>query len=1038
MVKPKPKPKPRKRVAPKRRKPGRRADDKAIEALRAQTERLLLGQAAAGMIVMDWDIQRDIVTWSDSPEWLRGPLPASGKYPLYKDQVHPEDRRNFLDVRQRSIETSSYHDNEYRLVRTDGRVLWVLTHGISVAGADGKAARMLVAILDITERKAVSLELAESEARFRAVAELSLDWYWEQDAELRFVSFIGGSTPHAGIVMDDQVGRTRWEIPGTEVAGGTWDAHRADLAARRPFRDLLLKRTAADGSIFYVYASGAPIFDARGEFTGYRGVGRDVTDRVRAEINVRAADERLRAAINGLNEPVAVTDAEDRIVMVNRYFQELNGNTRLVDPGRLYEEHLRAGIRIGNYPAATGRVEGWLRERLAARRRGGTIEVQRQDGKWLQCTDQRLPDGGTITFALDITARKCAERALQESEARFRDFAGASGDWFWETDTEDRFVWISESVERFAGWPPEYFIGKTRSEVAAAAGVDIEGAAWRTMMEAIARREPFRDARHDRTGGHGRRIWVNVSGVPRHDAEGRFAGYRGAVCSITGQVENERRVREADERLRAAIENLSEAISVTDAEDRIVVTNRAFREMNRHEPGFLESKPTYEAHLRWALATRLVPAAVGREEEWLRERLAQRRRGGAFESRRDTGIWLHVTERRLPDGGTVAFALDITERKRAEAVLRASEQRYRALVELSSDFYWQTDTEHRFVLRQGKILADMGLDPAGDYGKTRWELDFMMPDEAGWREHRAVLARREVFRDLRTARRGGDGRLFCASVSGKPLTDAAGAFIGYHGIARDITAEVGAEQALRDMNTGLELRVAERTAELQAAYQELESFSYSVSHDLRAPLRAISGFAGILREEESGKLSADGLRHLSVIDANAQQMGRLVDALLELVRMSRHAIAGSRLDMGAIAREAATLVGSEFPRARIEIGSMPAARGDATLVRQVYVNLIGNALKYSSQKASPRVEVGAEDGDDGLLYFVRDNGVGFDMAYANKLFKPFERLHADPEFKGTGIGLALASLIVRRHGGRIGAESAPGKGATFRFTLGAG
>lgn len=255
----------------------------------------------------------------------------------------------------------------------------------------------------------------------------------------------------------------------------------------------------------------------------------------------------------------------------------------------------------------------------------------------------------------------------------------------------------------------------------------------------------------------------------------------------------------------------------------------------------------------------------------------------------------------------------------------------------------------------------------------------------------------------------------------------------------DVTALKRAEAALRDANASLEQRIAEATAELRAAYRELESFSYSVSHDLRAPLRAISGFAGILREEAGERLSEDGRRYLATIDASAQQMGRLVDALLELVRTSRHAIAGAPLDMNAIAREVCVLLTAEFPAARVLLHELPPAAGDATLVRQVLVNLVGNALKYSSQAASPEVVIGsAADAAGRCWYTVRDNGIGFDMRYADKLFKPFERLHADPGFQGTGIGLALASLIVHRHGGRIEAESAPGEGATFRFTLGAG
>jgi PAS domain S-box-containing protein len=245
-----------------------------------------------------------------------------------------------------------------------------------------------------------------------------------------------------------------------------------------------------------------------------------------------------------------------------------------------------------------------------------------------------------------------------------------------------------------------------------------------------------------------------------------------------------------------------------------------------------------------------------------------------------------------------------------------------------------------------------------------------------------------------------------------------------------------AEEALRGMNVGLERRVAERTAALESAYRELESFSYSVSHDLRAPLGVIASFAGVLSRQEAGRISEDGIRILSLIDVNAQRMGRLIDALLELMRVSRRALARKELDMAAIAGKACEELGRSYPQARIELGALPAAQGDAMLVSQVYANLVGNALKFSSRTASPRVEVGAEARDGAAVYFVRDNGAGFKMDHSGKLFKPFERLHTEAEFEGTGIGLALVHLIVQRHGGRIWAEGAPGRGATFRFTLG--
>ena len=180
------------------------------------------------------------------------------------------------------------------------------------------------------------------------------------------------------------------------------------------------------------------------------------------------------------------------------------------------------------------------------------------------------------------------------------------------------------------------------------------------------------------------------------------------------------------------------------------------------------------------------------------------------------------------------------------------------------------------------------------------------------------------------------------------------------------------------------------------------------------------------------------MRLVSVIDENAQRMGHLIDALLELMGTSRRALVFRQLDMAGIAATTCRELQRAYPRARIEIGALPAAQGDEMLIRQVYANLAGNALKFSSKTDSPCVELGAEAGNGATVYFVRDNGAGFDMDHAAKLFKPFERLHSEQEYPGTGIGLALVHLIVQRHGGRIWAESAPGRGSTFRFTLAGG
>ena len=399
---------------------------------------------------------------------------------------------------------------------------------------------------------------------------------------------------------------------------------------------------------------------------------------------------------------------------------------------------------------------------------------------------------------------------------------------------------------------------------------------------------------------------------------------------------------------------------------------------------------------------------------------------------------------------------DVTDLKNAEAAVRKSEQRFRALVELSSDFYWETDAQHRFTYRQGAVLERMGLPVASDIGKARWELEFSNMIEADWAAHRALLERREEFRDLLLERRSADGRVHWATVSGRPIYDETGNFAGYHGIGRDVTAQINAQWALREseatiseayealkereaalrrLAAELESKVAERTSELAAANKDLEAFSYSVSHDLRAPLGAISGFAHLLRTNEGAHLTEDGTHLLTMLERNAERSVELIEGLLRFSRLGRAPVQKARISMDDLVREAVEEFrrSASAARAELRIGSLPDCQGERMLLRQVWANLLGNALKYSRGRNPPIVEVGfdAATGE----YWVRDNGAGFDPRHAQKLFGVFERLHTEAEFEGTGVGLAIVKRIVERHGGSIRAEGAPDKGATFRFSL---
>jgi PAS domain S-box-containing protein len=260
---------------------------------------------------------------------------------------------------------------------------------------------------------------------------------------------------------------------------------------------------------------------------------------------------------------------------------------------------------------------------------------------------------------------------------------------------------------------------------------------------------------------------------------------------------------------------------------------------------------------------------------------------------------------------------------------------------------------------------------------------------------------------------------------------------GIRGTIIDISRMKQIEDEIRHLNTDLERRVADRTAALEEATQEMEAFTYSVSHDLRAPLRAIDGFSYILAKTAGSRLDEKEQHYLAALRKNAGQMDSLITGLLTLSRIGRQELNRERVDPGPLVREVIAELREQFPERTIDvaIGDLPPCSADPVMLRQVYRNLIGNAVKFTRDTPEPRIVIGAIAKDAGTTYFVRDNGVGFDMRYAGRLFEPFQQLHTTEGYEGEGIGLAIVARIIRRHGGNIWAKGEPGKGATFSFTL---
>ena len=494
------------------------------------------------------------------------------------------------------------------------------------------------------------------------------------------------------------------------------------------------------------------------------------------------------------------------------------------------------------------------------------------------------------------------------------------------------------------------------------------------------------------------------------------------------KIKNEA-LSESNERVRAVLDSTHSAVIVVDTTDQVIDWNLQAEKMFEWTRQDILGRDLAETIIvprdrriyKQGLAHFLV-SGEGSIVHQLVELSALRRSGTEFP------VEMSVSSLRIENQHVFcAFITDITDRKNAEEVLKTSKERLENIVQSMGDAYVSMDKYWRYTFVNNKALNLMQKTEEELLGKTLWEV---FPDVLG--------STFEIeYRKVMNERVSGSFEIYYPSyqmwleVRAYPHEDGIAIFY------TDITKYRKAEEEIRAFNQKLENMVEERTIRLAEANKELEAFSYSVSHDLRAPLRAIHGYMNIFAEDYAEKLDKEANRVMNIIQSNAKRMGQLIDDLLAFSKLSRKELLKGTVSMTELVTSVwDDQVKIEGDRAiELVMDELPEAYVDSPAIRQVWVNLISNAIKYTRQNKEAKVEIHAEENDEGTIYSIKDNGAGFDMQYYNKLFGVFQRLHSQKEFEGTGVGLAIVQRVVAKHGGKVWAEAAPGKGATFYFSI---
>jgi PAS domain S-box-containing protein len=598
---------------------------------------------------------------------------------------------------------------------------------------------------------------------------------------------------------------------------------------------------------------------------------------------------------------------------------------------------------------------------------------------------------------------------LKASEKRYRRLVDTACEGIWATNTEGRIDYVNQRMAEMLGYSVEEILNRSVFE--------------------------FMDEQADRfRRKDGSTLWASVSTNAILSETGEFSGTLAMIMDVTQRKQAEEALRESQELFESFMSNSPTTAFIKDEQGRYVYVNKLVERIFNRKLADWVGKTDFD----------LFPAEVAKK---LHDNDAAVLAAGKTLELLETSpeadgdrYWMsfkfplqQASGRRLMAG----MAIDITERKRLEDDLHKKENELRTIADALPVLIASVDSQQRYRFNNKAYLQWFGYSAKEVEGKHIREVLGETAYEGIRPYIEAVLSGQQITFESKVPYKDGGTRYISATYV--PQVGSQGEIEGYVGLVSDISDRKAAEQQILQLNESLEQRVKERTAQLEAVNKELESFSYSVSHDLRAPLRHISGFVDLLlkRVALTPTLDETSHRYLKTVAETTKQAGILIDDLLAFSRMGRAEMSCTNVNMDTLVREVKSTIELDSNGRTIvwQIETLPEVRGDLAMLRLVVQNLMANALKYTRTRAIAEIQIGSTVDESEVAFFIRDNGVGFDMRYAHKLFGVFQRLHSDRQFEGTGIGLANVRRIITRHGGRTWAEGAVEGGATFYFSL---
>ena len=1052
-------------------------------------ERLRLALAAANQGLYDLDLQTGETITSPEYATMLGYDPAEfhETHSQWIERMHPDDREPATEIYRRYLaEEIPEYRVTFRQRTRAGAWKWILSVGSVVErDAQGTALRMIGTHTDITEQKCAEQRIRRLSALYAALSETNQAIMRESDPDALFRAICRALVEYGGmqlawiglrsadgmrvesvaahgpgiryvedldIQLDSALPQGRGPT-GTAMSRGEryicndfaldpitqpWReaAREAGIAASASFP------LACSGEVvgaLNLYASEAGFFDD--ELIGLLDeTALDISFAIdnfertarhrRLEGELRESEERFRHLLGSLDDVVWSAGLDtSQLLYVSPSAERIYGRPAadlMADP-----QHWVAAV----HPDDIDRVHAASERLLATGHAQSEYRIVRPDGsvRWLFDRASIIRDeyGNALRLggiASDITERKQAEEQVRLLSAAVEQSPAS----IVIADPQGNIQYVNPKFTELTGYAFDEVAGRNaRILKSGHTSPEEYRAMWNTINSGGVWRGEFQNRKKN-----GELYWENALISPIHDGAGKITRFIAVKEDITARRQIESALRENRALLRTIIDAVPLWIAYLDRDGRHIVANRRYSETFHKSPEEIEG-----THY----STVLPPQLVAIQRPLAQECMQGTAVSFTDDAELDPGGRTYVQGAYVPmfdsDGrikGCVMAAMDITELRRSEERLLASEARLHEAQRLAHIGNWEYDIKTNRVFWSDEVYRIFEVDPWTFAATAEAFFECAHPEDRAAVEtaYADSLASRTAF-DMVFRVRTADERVKFAQVGCQTTYDADGAALRSIGTVQDITPLKQAAEEIRQLNDQLERRVAERTQELAHANADLESFSYSVSHDLRAPLRAINGFSQILLETEKERLTSDGRNMLERIAHNSIRMGQLIEDILAYSRAGRLLLQRTEVDLSALVRAIVEELGEAYPAAEISVHPLPRVSGDETMLRQIFTNLIGNALKFSSRRTRPSIEIGSGSPDAPGVFFVKDNGAGMDMRYAGKLFGIFQRMHSESDFPGTGVGLAIVKRLVERHGGRVWAEAAPDQGATFCLTLGA-